>query len=106
MFLSSLSNELIIKCIEILFFKITVIKEKKFDYMQVENILMNINNTLEHSSLTRRILKEHQDSTMDAVAKSLNNLNSLEQKINDSINYIKYCKTFGLRHKRAYKKDL
>jgi hypothetical protein len=88
MFLSSLSNELIIKCIEILFFKITVIKEKKFDYMQVENILMNINNTLEHSSLTRRILKEHQDSTMDAVAKSLNNLNSLEQKINDSINYI------------------
>ncbi len=88
MFLSNISNDLILKCIEILFFKITIIREKTFEFSQIENILININNTLEHSSATRRILMEYQTTSSKAITSSLNNLNLLESKISDSLTHI------------------
>lgn len=88
MYLSEVSDDITLHAIQLLMLKIIVFKQRETKLTNLEASLQNINNTLEHSYETRRILCEMQNDLNSSVNKCQQNLLSIEVKIKHSIEQI------------------
>lgn len=88
MFLSDIPYDLIIKCIEILFLKITISVEKQTYFTNIESCLSFINIALQQSSNTRRLLSEMSNNITNQIQKCQENLIGLEVQIKQAIKTI------------------
>jgi hypothetical protein len=78
MYLSELPDSMILKCIEMLFAKTRILKSRITDVNKIENLIININNTLQNSALVRRYLSELQTTINTQLLKCQEELLHLE----------------------------
>jgi hypothetical protein len=85
MFVSGLSNDLLLKCVELLFAKIDTNMSKSRTYQKIENCVEYINNATQQSNITRRLLSELQTSMATQIQKCQENLLSMEVQIKHAV---------------------
>ena len=88
LYMAEVPNELLLKCVEMLFAKTRISFSRKTDINKVENIINYINNTLQSSSMVRRNLSEMRNTISSQVSKCQEDLLTLESGITQALNEI------------------
>jgi hypothetical protein len=90
MYLSSDSPEIILQCVELIIAR-TIVKNPSIDINKIENHIEILNNSIEHSSMTRRVLSELLTSVTKTIHKCQENLTIHEGKIKQSVQEMAKC---------------
>ncbi len=85
MYLADIPDDLILKCLEILFIKTTILFEKRCDTSILDNTINYIRNALNHSAYTRRMLSELNRTVDNSVQSCRESLINLECQIKHGI---------------------